>query len=113
GLLIGVFNMAPRFQCISNIALNSLMILYFSIFRPYEKVFDGISEILNELILLTVNGCILALTYIDHTNSDNNRPREILGYLVIYLNLGFMLKYFVVTVVWIIRKTVLLCKFIS
>ena len=88
-LVIGLFYEFPIFQATLILSFSLIMLVLAAKFKPFEDKIDQIQQIVNELILLTVNICVFILAILDHQHENNTNIRGHLGDTIIACNLIF------------------------
>ncbi len=94
----------PFVQAIIIILMNILMLMYLFIYRPLKDTIQLVEQILCEMLLLIVNMGILTLAVHDHVHSQDQHLVEVIGTMIIYLNIAFMLTILVFLVIQIAWK---------
>lgn len=94
---------SPLSQIILFVVINSLVILYMLIVRPFNDLKLFFLNLLNEVTLITICGLILHLMTLDESIDDFNRVRYDIGWKIYYVN--FFMK-FVMGLNWIVETLV-------
>lgn len=79
----------PLVQAILITLLGLTMLLYMVFIRPFKSKLVLCQHTTDEIVILTVNTCILILATLDHLGSTDTHTREIVGDIIIYCNITF------------------------
>ena len=79
----------PLIQMCLITGLNVIMVLYIIYKRPLKHKIDFAEYLVREFIMLIANLCVSALAIMDKANSHNQRTRNIMGEVLIWINTSF------------------------
>lgn len=89
-LVIAYLEQWPLAQMILILFLNVAMIVYLISVRPHDSRLETIECIVEEVIILVVNTCVLTLAVLDKLNLESKQLRNTLGFIVVAINTGFL-----------------------
>ena len=89
GIVISTLYAHPLLQSIFIFTVSLMVVFYLIVERPLESKLDLLQLILNEIIVLAVNTCVLAFTVMDHVGNHDLNKREVIGSVIITLNMIF------------------------
>lgn len=99
GMIVGGFTESPVFQTALILFLNVLMIFYFLVYKPIEELINMVSCLIDELILLCVNICLVWLAILDASTDYGNNVRDRLGMTIIICNVIFLSKFILLSAI--------------
>ncbi len=94
----------PLAQAVLITLMNILMLVYLFIYRPLKDKIHEIEQIFCEMLLLVVNMGILTLAAHDHAHSRDQYMVEVIGRMIIIMNIVFMLSILVFLIIQIAWK---------
>ena len=88
-LTIGYIFPDPLIQSVIITCLSVFMLTYLITQRPLVEKWDFIKMVMNELIVLTVNLCVLVLAALTHNGKQNSEQTELFSMIIIIANVVF------------------------
>ena len=86
-IIIACLISKPFIQAVLILLMNILMVLYLFMRTPIKNKFKLVQQILQELILLVVNTCVLMIASLDLSARVDSLTRRIAGEIILYSNL--------------------------
>ena len=88
-LIIAYLYEHPITQACLIVFIGLIMIVYLIVVKPFRRLVNLFQLITYEIIILTINLCVLALAIMDHNDDQDQQKRELLADIIIYCNIAF------------------------
>lgn len=101
-LIISYLYTNPLLQAALLVVLDIFMLLYLLIRRPFVQKLKLINHVIQEVILLVANICVLALAVYDYRGEIVPSTRQSLGSMILFCNIAFRAVGLVLTVLQLV-----------
>ena len=88
-LVIAYIENEPLTQIVLITLMNVGMLVYLGLLRPHKSKIELIVSIVEELVILIVNICVLALAILDEAGAYSEQNRNALGDIIVWINTAF------------------------
>ena len=103
----------PLWQTILHLFLSILFFIYSVVYRPFIHLADVVMSIIQQLMMVAINVCVLGLAILDARSMEATDTRRIFGEIIIWSNVAFTSIVILYMTAWTLISIWKTCKWIS